>query len=158
DVSNAFAAAGETKARKGEESGKRLAISSAELAGVTGLDRWHEARRGGAAATPMPTRLLYPTDAAFADITAVGPALVPGAADAWRERLTAAAGPAASFPIDDAAKQLLAAARKRLAPGVYRWDDRELAVDAHKRFAWRRTTEHGLDETASFDGTTLMRR
>jgi hypothetical protein len=99
----------------------------------------------------------YPTDTAFDDITAFVPALVPGAADAWRAQLAAGAN-AAPGSIDDAARTLLADARRRLASGVYRWGNVEIAVDADHRIGWRRTTDVGLTETASYDGATWTRR
>ncbi len=120
----------------------------------------------------QPARLRSPNETAFDDVTAFIPALVRDAADDWREQLHAGASgpipsPGASSgsgarrttpAIDDAARRLLAEARRRLPPGIYRWNGLEIAVDAARRFAWRRTTDAGLDETAVFDGTTLARR
>jgi tetratricopeptide (TPR) repeat protein len=109
-------------------------------------------------------RLGTPTDAAFDDVTAFIPALLPDAADGWRGELQAgrddpqAAPQAAPHVIDDAAKALLVAARRALPTGIYRWGDVELAVDDARRIGWRRTTAAGLAETASYDGTTWTRR
>ncbi|HEY5948786.1 MAG TPA: tetratricopeptide repeat protein, partial [Kofleriaceae bacterium] len=105
-----------------------------------------------------PARMTYPTDMAFDDVTAFIPALVPDAADDWREQLHAAAGNATSFPIDDASKRLLADARRSLPAGIYRWNELELIVDSGRRLGWRRVTDTGLAESASFDGQTWMRR
>ena len=82
------------------------------------------------------------------------PALV---ADRFDE-LRATLGTPAEHTIDDAATALLVRARAALRPGMYRWGAFEIAVDGAHRFGWRRTTEAGLDETASFDGTTWTRR
>lgn len=129
-----------------------------ELAGAgwdsTGTVLGKKKQRGPHMAYPQ--RYTYPTDAAFDDLTQLVPALFPDASDALRAEL----GPAAAkaFPIDDGAKSLLAAARKSLRSGVYRWGAHEIAVDDRRRFAWRTTTDRGLRETASFDGTTWTRR
>jgi tetratricopeptide (TPR) repeat protein len=109
-------------------------------------------------AGPMyPQRLGYPTDHAFDDVTSFIPALVPDAADTWRGDLEAIGGKK-PHAIDAAARALLARARKALPSGVYRWGELELAIDAARRIGWKRTTDHDLVETASFDGTTLTRR
>jgi tetratricopeptide (TPR) repeat protein len=105
-----------------------------------------------------PIRLTYPNELAFDDVTAFVPALVPDAADDWRDELRAAAGNATAFPIDDAAKRLLGDARRSLPAGVYRWNNVELMVDSARRLGWRRTTETGLVEAAGFDGSALVRR
>ncbi len=110
---------------------------------------------GGLALTAR--RLTYPTDTSFDDLTAFVPALVPDGADAWRRELTQRAG-TKTHPIDDVAKQRLAAARAAMPAGVYRWGDYEIAVDAAHRIGWRHTTPADLAETASFDGTTWTRR
>lgn len=104
-----------------------------------------------------PLRLMYPTDAAFDDVTAFMPALVADDADGWRAELEAS-GTNKPQPIDDAAKQLLAKARAATPTGVYRWGDFEIAIDSARRFGWRRTTDVDLTETASFDGSTFTRR
>jgi tetratricopeptide (TPR) repeat protein len=106
----------------------------------------------------VPERLGYPLDIAFDDLTAFVPAMVADASDGWRHELTAAAAGARNHTIDPAARALLAAARAALPAGVYRWDDREIAVDAAHRFGWRRTSDANLAETAAFDGATLTRR
>jgi len=142
---------------------KRRAISSAEvtLGLVGGEGRWHAGGGGlrnyGLAQLQL-MRFTGPTDLAFDDLTAFVPALTPDAADMWREQLREAAGAAASFPIDDAAKQLLARARAQLAAGIYRWDNLEIAVDGSKRFGWHRETDTGLGESASYDGAAFVRR
>ncbi len=105
-----------------------------------------------------PIRLHYPSEMTFDDVTAFVPALVPDAADAWREDLRAIAGNATSFPIDDGAKKLLADARRAMPAGIYRWKDMELIVDSGRRLGWRRTTDTGLVETAGYDGSALVRR
>ena len=99
-------------------------------------------------------RLTYPNDVAFDDLTGFVPGLFADGADALRAQL----GPSATHVIDDAARTLLTDARKKLATGVYRWGDRELAIDDARHLGWRRTTDDGLLETASFDGATLTRR
>ena len=107
---------------------------------------------------PTPARLAQPRDVAFDDLTGFIPALFPDASDTWRAELAAAAGGATSHPIDPAAAALLAEARRALPAGVYRWGERELAVDGARRVGWRRTTGADLGETASFDGTSWLRR
>jgi hypothetical protein len=113
---------------------------------------------GGAGARIMPTRFTVPDDAAFDDLTAFVPALLPDGFDAWRSALAAGARGKPPYPIDDAARALLERARRALPAGVYRWGDRELAVDGARRLGWRRTTDADLAETASFDGRALTRR
>jgi tetratricopeptide (TPR) repeat protein len=100
-------------------------------------------------------RFTYPSDVAFDDVTGFVPALVADRFDAWRAELER---DAKGHPIDDAARAQLVAARKQLPAGAYRWDDFEIAVDPQRRIGWRRTTDAGLDETASFDGSTWTRR
>ncbi len=102
-------------------------------------------------------RLTYPNDGTFDDLTAFVPALATDGADLLRQDIVEQGGTKA-HAIDPAAQQLLAAARAALPAGVYRWGDREIAVDSARRFAWKRTTSTGLGETASFDGTTFTRR
>ncbi|HEY0192703.1 MAG TPA: hypothetical protein VGC42_16400, partial [Kofleriaceae bacterium] len=108
----------------------------------------------GLLGAPVPLRYIQATDLAFDDLTGFIPALFADAADAWRARL-ASPGPHA---IDPAAARLLTAARAALPAGVYHWNGSELAVDAAHHFAWRRTTEAGLAETAVFDGASWRRR
>ena len=103
-------------------------------------------------------RFSYPTDIAFDDLTSFVPALIADESDTWRTRLTAIAGVAKTHPIDDAARALLVRARNALPPGLYRWDELEISLDDAHRMGWRRTTDAELVETASFDGTTWMRR
>jgi tetratricopeptide (TPR) repeat protein len=105
-----------------------------------------------------PVHLTYPNELAFDDVTAFVPALVPDAADDWRDQLRAIAGNATAFPIDDGAKRLLGEARRSLPAGIYRWNDVELMVDSARRLGWRRTTDMGLVEAAGFDGSALVRR
>jgi hypothetical protein len=102
------------------------------------------------------SRYAAPSDHVFDDATALVPALFPDATDQWRAVL--AAGGDTAHTIDDAARALLAEARRRLPAGLYRWGDLELAVDLARRIGWRRTTGAGLTETASFDGATWIRR
>ncbi|MDX2093983.1 MAG: VIT domain-containing protein [Kofleriaceae bacterium] len=101
-------------------------------------------------------RFSDPADQAFDDVTSWVPALFTDAADAWRVRLGARNENA--YPMDDAARTLLAQARAALPSGVYRWNDVELAVDAARRIGWRRTTDADLAETASYDGAMWTRR
>jgi hypothetical protein len=103
----------------------------------------------------MLVRYTYPSDVAFDDVTALVPALLPDDADAWRAQLVRGAG---KHTIDDAARNLLTRAHDRLAEGMYRWGDRELAVDGAHRIGWRVTTDAGLAETASYDGSVWTRR
>jgi tetratricopeptide (TPR) repeat protein len=113
--------------------------------------------RWSSAAPMYPQRLGYPTDNAFDDVTTFIPALVPDAADTWRTDLQAIGGKK-PHAIDPSARALLARARKALPSGVYRWGELEVAIDGTRRIGWKRTTDHDLAETASFDGTTLTRR
>ncbi|CAN5727673.1 hypothetical protein BH11MYX2_BH11MYX2_07280 [soil metagenome] len=105
----------------------------------------------------QPARLTYPGDPAFGDLSMWVPALFPDDSDAWRTRFDTK-DDKAKHTIDDGAAKLLSAARAALPSGVYRWDDREIAVDAQHHFGWKRTTEDGLAETASFDGSSFVRR
>ncbi|MGE5181369.1 MAG: VWA domain-containing protein, partial [Acidobacteriota bacterium] len=123
-------------------------------------ERWH-AGGGGyldgkqlAIGPLMVQRFLSPADPAFDDVSAFVSALVPDDADAWRAHL----GAPETHAIDDAARAQLARARARLAAGIYRWGDRELALDAARHIGWRTTSDAGVAETASFDGATLTRR
>ncbi|HEY4059181.1 MAG TPA: VIT domain-containing protein [Kofleriaceae bacterium] len=106
--------------------------------------------------TLQPMRLTYPGDAAFSDLSMWVPALFPDASDALRTNF--ADNSKAKHTIDAGATTLLAAARAALPVGVYRWDDREIAVDAQRHVGWKRTTEDGLVETASYDGVSFVRR
>jgi Vault protein inter-alpha-trypsin domain/von Willebrand factor type A domain/FecR protein len=106
---------------------------------------------------PSAVRMTYPGDPAFDDLTSFVPALSADAIDQWHAWL-GAADPPAKHTIDPGARALLIQARRALPTGIYRWGDIELAVDDARRLGWRRTTEAGLDETASFDGTTWTRR
>ncbi len=141
---------------------KRQSISTAE---VLGDSRSRRVTRRGASGKgyfgvgPLsPMHFHHPADVAFDDLSGIIPALVPDDADDWRSLLIDAAGGATSFPIDDAAKQLLASARAKLPSGIYRWGDLEIAVDRDRRLGWRRTTDLGLAETASYDGSAWTRR
>jgi len=98
--------------------------------------------------------LNYPGDPTFDDLTGFVPGLSIETADALRRSF----GTPATHTISPAARTLLGESRKRLPAGVYRWGDRELAVDDARRLGWRRTTTHGLVETASYDGATWTRR
>ncbi|MEO7729333.1 MAG: VIT domain-containing protein, partial [Kofleriaceae bacterium] len=103
---------------------------------------------------PTAARMVNPGDPAFDDLTGFVPALSADAIDQWHAEHRAAT----THTIAPAAGALLRQARAALPTGIYRWGDVELAVDAARRLGWRRTTEVGLDETASFDGTTWTRR
>ncbi|HET9989046.1 MAG TPA: hypothetical protein VFQ65_11000, partial [Kofleriaceae bacterium] len=99
------------------------------------------------------TLLASPSALQFQDLTAFVPALFDDGADHLRRRL----GKPSTHTISDAARALLAKARE-LPSGVYRWGDRDLAVDGAHRFGWRRTTDDNLAETAAYDGATWTRR
>jgi tetratricopeptide (TPR) repeat protein len=100
----------------------------------------------------------HPGDGGFDDLTAFAPGLSADLADAWRERLGLDAEHAGPHAIDAAARDLLARARRELPSGIYRWGDLEIAVDVSHHLGWKRTTDDGLGETASFDGKTWLRR
>ena len=85
------------------------------------------------------------------DFTAFVPALFHDDVDVLRELH-------GSGRIDLAAQQLLARARAALQPGVYRWGDRELAIDRKRALAWRRTTDDDVVEVAAYDGPLWTRR
>ncbi len=89
------------------------------------------------------------------DLTELVPALFDDVVDALRARIAARAG---AGSIDAAAAALLDRARASTAPGVYRWGDRELAIDDKHALAWRRTTESDLVELAAFEGGAWTRR
>ena len=112
-------------------------------------------RRAAFGARLSLARYIVPTDTIFDDVTAFVPALFPDEADAWRKRL---ADSATAGNLDAAARAQLERARAALAAGVYRWGDREIAIDGAHRFGWRATTETALTETAAFDGATFTRR
>jgi tetratricopeptide (TPR) repeat protein len=101
-------------------------------------------------------RLTHPSDVAFDDLTGFVPALLPDPADGWRRELERDGE--TKHTIDEAARKLLVDARRKLPAGIYRWGTVELAVDDARHIGWRRTTDAGLTETASFDGTTWTRR
>lgn len=136
------------------ERGRRQRGEDAHFSGMGG------GRRGGAGlwSALAPLRYASPADRAYDDLTALVPALFPDASDAWRAHLTELTDAAPAHPIDPAAQLLLEAARRAVPTGVYRWGDLEIAVDGARRLGWRRTTDAGLVETASFDGTTWTRR
>ncbi|MGN6111132.1 MAG: VIT domain-containing protein, partial [Kofleriaceae bacterium] len=104
-----------------------------------------------------PRQLNHPSDPAYDDLTGFVPALFDDELVSWRKQL-AAGGGEKPHAIEPGARELLERARRALPAGVYRWDDREIAVDAARRLGWRRTTDANLAETASFDGATLTRR
>lgn len=141
---------------------KRSSVAAAELR-AEGRVTMRPARTRTAgirypASAPTPRQLTSPTEHAFDDVTAFVPALVPDVADEWRGELRMAAGARGTPSIDEAARRLLETARDRLATGVYRWADREIAIDRARRFAWRRITDTGLEELAVFDGKAFVRR
>jgi Vault protein inter-alpha-trypsin domain/von Willebrand factor type A domain/FecR protein len=168
-VSGSFA---EAAKREEPEAARRRVVTTAELTnGIIG----HGSGRGFGGLTKAskpsvgryervrPMRFTDPSDASFADLTAFVPALFPDGFDAWRSALGAGepgepGKPGKPHPIDDAAKALLARARAAVPAGIYRWGERELAVDGARRIGWRRTTGADLAETASFDGKALTRR
>jgi len=102
----------------------------------------------------LTTTLAYPLAQPYTDLSAFVPALFDDGADRLRRGL----GVPATHAISDAARALLAEAHKQVPAGIYRWGDRELAVDADHRLGWRRTTDDGLVESAGYDGTLLTRR
>jgi thioredoxin-like negative regulator of GroEL len=109
--------------------------------------------RGWAGPQAVTTLLAYPGALQFQDLTVFVPALFDDGADSLRHSL----GKPGTHTISDAARALLGKARE-LPSGVYRWGDRDLAVDGAHHFGWRRTTEDNLGETAAFDGTKWTRR
>jgi hypothetical protein len=164
----------ETRGGEGEdedaEPARRRRVTSAELqdplarAGPgTGFGygggKLAKTRRGpGLGVRAVPIRLVSPGDVAYDDLSAFVPALRPDDFDEWRAAIAGGARGTAPHPIDDPAKALLERARRAVAPGVYRWGDRELAVDGARRIGWRRITGADLAETASFDGASWTRR
>ncbi len=146
------------------EPARRRVVTTAELQdpfGTIGRGRMgprFKAKKQSFAARAVPRLFTVPQDAAFDDLTAFVPALLPDAFDDWRAVLAAGARGKGPHPIDDAARALLERARRALPAGVYRWGDRVLAVDGARRIGWRRTTDADLAETASFDGASWTRR
>lgn len=100
----------------------------------------------------------YAADYRLDDLTEFVPAFFPGELDGAIAELRAAAG-GMKGSIDDGARALLVAARRRLEPGVYRWGTGpEVTVDPDGGMAWRLVHDTGLEEVITFDGKTLRRR
>jgi tetratricopeptide (TPR) repeat protein len=99
-------------------------------------------------------RFTSAQDWSFDDVSAFVPALFADDADVWRRQF----GTAGTHQLDDGARALLARARRALPSGIYRWGERELAVDDARRIGWRATTDAALGETASIDATAFTRR
>ena len=136
--------------------GKRAALEQRfQLDGQFGSFGYGRGAGGGYGRGAGGGYFAYPSDPSYDDLTAFVPALVADDVDRWRRELEVGAG---THTIDAAARDLLDAARAHLATGVYRWNELEIAVDDARRIGWRRTTDTGLDETASYDGTTWTRR
>jgi tetratricopeptide (TPR) repeat protein len=159
------------KAKKpGPVMDKRGSISSRELldnfnsgstVGRVDLRRRHNKggyRYGAPNYLGAPQHFNYPGDVVFDDLSAFIPALVPDSSDTWRAELTATSAGPKAYPIDEAAKTLLAKAHDALPAGVYHWGDLDIAVDSAHRFGWKRETETGLGESAAFDGKVWSRR
>jgi tetratricopeptide (TPR) repeat protein len=106
---------------------------------------------------PTLVRFTSPSDWTFDDVSGFVPAMFTDDADAWRARMQASAGDG-QHTIDGASRTLLERARRALPSGVYRWGDREIALDDARHLGWRMTTEAGLGETASIDGVAFTRR
>ena len=138
-----------------EKKATRIAASAGILGAVTRDPAW--GGEGRFLSQVVAQRLTYPADVSYDDLTAFVPALLPDASDLWRQQLEDVR-PAGTPTMEPAAKALLERARAALPSGVYRWGEREIAVDSARRFGWRRTTDEGLAETASFDGARLVRR
>ncbi|MBA2544868.1 MAG: FecR domain-containing protein, partial [Deltaproteobacteria bacterium] len=161
-------------APKASEKQERTMVFADELGGQGGGGRFNGdfKRIGGAVAGKQakpsafgwgrpigyPTRLGYPTDAAYDDLTNFMPALSADAFDSWRKELEIAAAGQKTHAMDAASRTLLDAARRAVPAGVYRWGELEIAVDPSHRIGWRRTTGADLAETASYDGATWTRR
>ena len=156
-----------------EQKQQRTTVFADELGGTGGEGRMSRRESGrfsvasGKSAKPSaswarpisyPSRMGYPTDPGYDDLTSFLVGLYPDTADGWRRELEIAAAGQPTHAIDGAAKQLLDAARAAVPSGVYRWGDHEIALDAAHRLGWRHTTGADLVETASFDGKTLSRR
>ena len=150
---------------------QRTTVFADEIGGVNGEGRF--SRRvsdrfdvsgkrakssGWARPISYPSRLGYPTDPGYDDLTSFLVGLYPDVADGWRRELEIAAAGQKTHGIDAAAKQLLEAARAAVPSGLYRWGDHEIALDAAHQLGWRHTSGADLVETASFDGKTLSRR
>ncbi|HEY6036153.1 MAG TPA: hypothetical protein VIV58_17875, partial [Kofleriaceae bacterium] len=118
--------------------------------GVGGGRRGKTAYWSGAQIT---TLLASPGALQLQDLTAFVPALFDDTADHLRRGF----GVPSTHSISDAARTLLQKARA-LPSGIYRWGDRDLAIDGAQHFGWKRTTEDNLGETAAFDGATWTRR
>ena len=156
-----------------EEKQQRATVFADEIGGMGGEGRFSRrdsdrfsaiagksATKSAGWARPIsyPSRMGSPTDPSYDDLTAFLVGLYPDTADGWRRELEMAAAGQKTHAIDDAAKQLLDAARAAVPLGVYRWGDHELALDAAHQLGWRHTTGADLAETASFDGKTMTRR
>ncbi|MFT3692251.1 MAG: VIT domain-containing protein [Kofleriaceae bacterium] len=102
---------------------------------------------------PMVVKLAYPADPNFDDLTAFVPALSMDAADVLRRGL----GEPTDHTISAEARTLLDQARQALPAGVYTYGGRTVAIDSSHRFAWKTTTDWGLDEVAAFDGAMFTR-
>ncbi len=111
----------------------------------------------GGGGTPYPVAYHNVPEPRLDDVTELVPAFGGDPLDGAIGELRAAAG-GATGRIDDDARRMLADARARLAPGVYRWGDGpEISVDATGRMAWQVTHDSGLREIVTFDGATLRR-
>jgi tetratricopeptide (TPR) repeat protein len=100
----------------------------------------------------------YASDYRLDDLTEFVPAFFPGELDAAMAELRAASG-GVKGSIDDGARALLVAARRRLEPGVYRWGaGPEITVDSGGGMAWRLVHDTGLEEVVTFEDGTLRRR
>jgi tetratricopeptide (TPR) repeat protein len=155
----------------GLEENKASTITTSALAGFAAgrgarISRWGQPAPDALSRTRWPHRsrrlasgmaFLAPTAPAYQDLSAFVPALFADDFDAARAELRAMASGEA-HPIDDAARALLERARGALPAGVYRWGDREIAVDAARRLGLRRATGADLVETASYDGRSFTRR
>ena len=144
----------------------RREIDAEELRGGEGgagkrgrFGGWAGRDLGGLGAGPLGLQhFAYLGDPAYDDLTGFVPALSVDAADLWRKELAHTGRAREQHSIDDAARELLARARRELPSGIYHWGDLEIAVDPARHIGWRRTTLDGLGETASFDGKTWTRR
>ncbi len=116
--------------------------------------------RGGEDIVNLPVyglkHLSQPVTNGFDDLSGFVPGLLGDDSDTVRSQLrTNGAGP---HTIDAAARALLQRAHDALPAGVYRWGDREIALDSAHHFGWRATTPYLLAETAAFDGARWTRR
>ncbi len=117
-------------------------------------------RRGSDEFVSLPrfqkSTISLPVTTGFDDLTGFVPALLGDDSDAVRAQLRAnGTGP---HSIDSAARALLQRAHDALPTGVYRWGDREIALDSAHHVGWRTTTPYRLAETAAFDGARWTRR